>query len=238
MARTINAAVRAVRRDAFVEAAQRLIARKGYEGFSVQDVLDEVGASKGAFYHYFDSKHALLTAVIDAMTDAVLALVEPVRTDPARPAVEKLRFLFSSIGQWKAERSDLIFELLEVWESEGNTMVREQLRTSVAQRLTDVLAGILHQGAAEGTMDAPDSTHTATVFLSLMLAANEKASRLFLAHRAGEVSLDEVEATLTAFARAAERVIGVAVGTLPFIDRQTLEFWYQPHARSERGSAA
>ena len=53
----------AVRRDEFVDAAQRLIQSPGYEQMSVQDVLDELGASKGAFYHYFDSKEALLEAV-------------------------------------------------------------------------------------------------------------------------------------------------------------------------------
>ena len=60
MARTVNATVYAVRRDAFIDAAQRLIQAKGYEQMSIQDVLDELDASTGAFYHYFDSKAALL----------------------------------------------------------------------------------------------------------------------------------------------------------------------------------
>ena len=40
MARTVDHAARAVRRDAFIEAAQVLIASKGYEALSIQDVLD------------------------------------------------------------------------------------------------------------------------------------------------------------------------------------------------------
>jgi AcrR family transcriptional regulator len=67
MARTVDPATHAIRRDAFVEATQRLIALKGYEEMSVQDVLDELDASRGAFYHYFDSKVALLEAVIGRM---------------------------------------------------------------------------------------------------------------------------------------------------------------------------
>ena len=69
MARTLNPAAHAVRRDAFVDAAQRLIQAKGYEEMSIQDVLDELGASRGAFYHYFDSKAALLEAVVERMVD-------------------------------------------------------------------------------------------------------------------------------------------------------------------------
>ena len=60
MARTLDPAAHAVKRDTFLDAAQRLIKTKGYEALSVQDVLAAVGTSKGAFYHYFDSKAALL----------------------------------------------------------------------------------------------------------------------------------------------------------------------------------
>ncbi|TMD86636.1 MAG: helix-turn-helix transcriptional regulator, partial [Chloroflexi bacterium] len=50
MARTLNAAVHTVRKEAFVDVAQRLMQTKGYQQMSVQDVLDELGASRGAFY--------------------------------------------------------------------------------------------------------------------------------------------------------------------------------------------
>ena len=50
---------------------------------SVQDVLDEVDASRGAFYHYFDSKVALLDAVVERIVDQATAEIEPVATDPS-----------------------------------------------------------------------------------------------------------------------------------------------------------
>ena len=67
MARTLNATIYAVRRDAFVDVAQRLIQAKGYQQMSIQDVLDELDASRGAFYHYFDSKADLLEAVVERL---------------------------------------------------------------------------------------------------------------------------------------------------------------------------
>jgi tetracycline repressor-like protein len=56
MARTLDPVAHAVRREAFLDAGQRLIATKGYTQLSIQDVLDELASSKGAFYHYFDSR--------------------------------------------------------------------------------------------------------------------------------------------------------------------------------------
>jgi AcrR family transcriptional regulator len=37
------------RRDTFLDAAQRLVQTKGYERMTVQDVLDDVGTSRGLF---------------------------------------------------------------------------------------------------------------------------------------------------------------------------------------------
>ena len=78
MARTVDRAAHTVRQDAFLDAAERLIRTCGYDQMTVQDVLDEVGASKGAFYHYFDSKEALLQAVIERMVETAIGVVEPI----------------------------------------------------------------------------------------------------------------------------------------------------------------
>lgn len=43
-----------------LSTAERLFCQKGYEATSVQDILDVMHASKGGFYHHFDSKEAVL----------------------------------------------------------------------------------------------------------------------------------------------------------------------------------
>src|SRR5438309_977263 len=61
MARTVKEEEYAIRRNQILDVAQGLIYTKGYEQMTIQDVLDGVQMSKGAFYHYFDSKRALLS---------------------------------------------------------------------------------------------------------------------------------------------------------------------------------
>ncbi len=41
-------------------ASRRLFAERGFEGTSVQDVVEAAGVTKGAMYHYFSSKDDLL----------------------------------------------------------------------------------------------------------------------------------------------------------------------------------
>lgn len=49
--------------ERLVEVALRLFAEKGFEGTSVQDVVATAGVTKGAMYHYFDSKEDLLAEI-------------------------------------------------------------------------------------------------------------------------------------------------------------------------------
>ena len=76
MPRTVNVEARAVRREAFVDVALRLIQLKGYEQMSVQDVLDELDASRGAFYYYFDSKDAIVLAFYDQSQQELEPVIE------------------------------------------------------------------------------------------------------------------------------------------------------------------
>jgi AcrR family transcriptional regulator len=48
-----------------VEKAQQLIWQRGYEGTSLNDVVEKAGVSKGAFFHYYPNKQAISQKVID-----------------------------------------------------------------------------------------------------------------------------------------------------------------------------
>ena len=226
MPRTLNPVAHALRRDAFVEAAQRLIQMKGYEQMSIQDVLDELDASKGAFYHYFDSKEDLLEAVVEGMVDTVTSALEPLVADPDLPALQKLQGVFTGIASWKMERRELMLAVVEVWLSDENAIVRERFRRHTAVRLTPHLARILRQGKAEGAFSVSSAEHAATVLVSLLLGANETASQLLVARQTGAISFEDVECTLAAYAEAFERLLGLTAGSWPAADSATIRFWF------------
>src|SRR6202165_3788923 len=104
MPRTVNTTLHTIRRDAFLDVAQALVQTKRYEAMSIQNVLNELEASKGAFYHYFDSKQALLEAIVERFADGALASLAPVLHDPKLPALTKLEEVFAGIASLKAEQ--------------------------------------------------------------------------------------------------------------------------------------
>ncbi len=226
MARTVNPQTHAVRRDAFVDAALRLIQTRGYEQMSIQDVLDETDASRGAFYHYFDSKAALLDAVMERMLDAGTTIARRVVADPALSATEKFGAVFTNIASWKNARRELMVQLLQVWYSDENAIVREKLRRGMAEQLTPVLAEIIRQGCLEGvfTVDSPDDA--ARICVALIQGTQEIAADLYLARQAGTLPLETVERILASFATAYERTLGAPPGSLTFVDEETIRLWF------------
>jgi AcrR family transcriptional regulator len=226
MARTLNPETHAVRRDAFIDVAQRLIQTKGYEQLSVQEVLDAVGASKGAFYHYFDSKDALVDAVVDRMADQATVALEPILGDPGLSATQKLEGLFAGMAAFKAARKDLVLGILEIWQSDDNAIVREKLRRLVSARLVPWLDRIVRQGIAEGTFSSGYPDYLGRVLAALVQGMSELASELWVGRQRGTVTFQEVHLTFAAYLEAFERIIGVRPGSLTFLDDATLQFWF------------
>jgi AcrR family transcriptional regulator len=226
MTRTVDTEAHADRREAFVDAAQRLMQAKGYEHMSVQDVLDELGASRGALYHYFDSKTALLEAVVTRTVDTALASVIPLVEDPSVGAVAKLEGLFGGITQWKMKRTELMLALTRVWLSDENTLMRDKLWQHLMLRLSPLLAAIVRQGDDEGVFTVTSPDDTARVMVALLHGLNDLAVRAFVERAENGGSLAEAEALVAAYVQAMERILGVPAGAISLVDRAALREWY------------
>jgi TetR/AcrR family transcriptional repressor of nem operon len=65
-------------RERILEAATELIAQRGVAGTSTEDVRKAAGISGSQLYHYFDSKQALIRAVISRQAEAPLVPGQPI----------------------------------------------------------------------------------------------------------------------------------------------------------------
>ena len=226
MPRTVNPETRAVRREAFVQAGLRLIQTKGYEQMSVQDVLDDLHASRGAFYHYFASKRALLEAVVDSVVAAALGTVAPITAEPGLSAVSKLEGIFTGIAGWKAERRELMLALVRVWYSDDNVLTRDKLRGHLTVSLVPMLAEIIGQGVEEGVMSAHSPYGAARAILSLLLGAQDAAIELFVGGQEQQVPFQSVLGMLAGYTEAVERVLGLPSGSLKLFHEDALGLWF------------
>ena len=112
-------------------------------------MLDDLGASKGALYHYFDSKQSLLEGIVERYAEAVEAHLALCAAEPELTALEKLQRFFTGIGPNAAEIR-LGLAALPSWYSDDNAGARHRIRVRLTDRIAPVLAQIVEQGVAEG----------------------------------------------------------------------------------------
>ncbi len=67
-----------------VNAAQRLFARRGYDGVAMEEVAAAAGLAVGTIYNYFPSKSVLLLAIVRRETESLLARGKRIVDHPPR----------------------------------------------------------------------------------------------------------------------------------------------------------
>jgi AcrR family transcriptional regulator len=72
-------------RDRLIDAARFLFWERGFAGTSMAELLAHAEVNSGSFYHFFDSKEALLREVLEGY----LALLRPMVVDPAFASVRE-----------------------------------------------------------------------------------------------------------------------------------------------------
>jgi AcrR family transcriptional regulator len=65
-----------VREDAIVSAVNRLLAEKGFEAMTVDEVAADVGIAKASLYKHFSSKEELAAAAMVRVLDHALAFID------------------------------------------------------------------------------------------------------------------------------------------------------------------
>jgi AcrR family transcriptional regulator len=225
VARTVKVAEHAARRDEILDAAQRLILSTGYERLTVQDILDGLQISKGAFYHYFDSKPAVIEALTRRLVGDSERALAPIVGAPAMGAVEKLQAFFGEIIRWKSERQKLFVAMLPVWYAPDNLAFRLLVDRESAKRLAPLLSVIIRQGVEEGQFATAHPDQAGTIIFAIVQALQHAMAERLLGAGNQSPSVKEMVNTHGAHMEAIERYLGVPVGTLNRVDARTVKSW-------------
>jgi AcrR family transcriptional regulator len=215
-----------LRRAEIVDAAQTLIYTKGYEQMAIQDILDQLQISKGAFYHYFDSKQALLDALVERMQADAEAVMGPISADPSLPALEKINRLFLTAGRWKLAQKDYLLAMLKIWYADQNAIVRQKIQARLLKETGSLITSVILQGVREGVFTSTYPEWIGTIALGLVLALGDRYAEILLSDEARSIGLERIQGINAAYTEALERVLGAQPGSIELIDVESLKQWF------------
>jgi len=223
MARTAKAFT--VKRNEILEAAQRLVQTKGYEQMTIQDVLEALQISKGAFYYYFRSKQNLLDAMIAHMVDQGEKLFLPIMQDPDLNALEKLKRYFDTVASWKNAQRAYLIAIMRVWYADHNAIVRQKMITATLERFMPAFTEIIHQGVREGLFAPNHPDQVGEVVMALLQSMGDRLARFILFFDPECDDFRRIEDSVMAYTDAIERVLGAPSGSIHLFNLEILRDW-------------
>lgn len=164
-------------RSLILETAQRLIQKRGFNGFSYADIAKEVGIRKASLHYHFASKADLGSALLQQYTEQLNGLLDQTKD---LTAMERLE---SYVGLYRHNLSSGRMCLGGMMGSEALTLNEEMLPG--IQRFFDLnirwLTSVIEEGQANGELN---STADAASFARIVLTTLQGS--LLLARATGE----------------------------------------------------
>ena len=145
-----------------LDTASTLFLQKGYDKTTLQDIIDATKLSKGAIYHHFASKEAILIAVVDRMGDFNSAVLAEIRDRKGLTGAEKLRELFrtSMTLSFQGKILHMLPFLIE-----NPKFMALQMQSILGEAAPDYILPILKEGIADGSIRADYPEQLAEVLL-------------------------------------------------------------------------
>lgn len=138
------------REDAILDAVNRLLAQKGYDLMTMDEVAAEVGIAKASLYKHFDSKDSLAAASMTRFLEDALAMARDL--PPHLKAVDKLK----SVVRWAVaiHLTGTMPSLPSTRSSIQQTLLSYEPYVSQLESLTELLGDWIEQAQAAGDLSA------------------------------------------------------------------------------------
>ena len=81
------------RKNQIIAAATKVFSERGFAEARMDDIVAESGLSKGALYWYFDSKDAIIVAILDRVFDWEAAHLDEILDREASAELKLKRFV-------------------------------------------------------------------------------------------------------------------------------------------------
>ncbi len=137
-------------KEKILKAGERLFSNKGYDATSVAEICEEAGVSKGAFFHYFDSKESFFLELLNRWLTELNERIQEYVNQESDVANSVLRMseLFKDIFRESRQKFLLFMEFLRI--AIRDERVLKEL-ANYFQNYTNYFSELIEEGIKNGT---------------------------------------------------------------------------------------
>lgn len=220
------------RKQEILTAAEKLFCARGYQETSVQDILDELKVSKGAFYHHFESKGSVLETLCTQRAEKAAERTREALTK-SEDNLARLNIVLQGMSPLCMEEVTFLSMLLpQLFTHEGRTVCmayQDALHSAFLPMMTEVVSA----AAANGVIAPAGGEDLADLLLVMMNHCWMHVAKMLLAQidKAAQLSPAALLDTLNLYRAAMERLLDAPFGS---INLSGLEAWSKVAQEIER----
>ena len=159
------------RQSQIMEAAMKVITRKGFSNARIDDIVNEAGLSKGAIYHHYEGKKDLFLALIDHWETQTFPDFYS-RNGKERSASDTLRDFSEEIIKVFKTRSYVFQVEVEFWSLANQDEEIRKRSQELYEKIINLFELVIIKGIREKEFIKVDTRITAIYILSVFQGIN------------------------------------------------------------------
>ncbi len=215
-----------IRRAELLDRAAELFLRHGYENVSLNDLIADAGVSKGAFYHWFPSKDALIAALAERSGREAFAGVEDAVARCDGDALARLNAVLQAGFDVKMKMGgpEQLAAMVSLLRPDNAHLYGRILAVEEALFLP-LLTRLIADGVAAGVFDTFDPEGVADMIYGLAARTNSKILEVLQAadESARERAIDCLTTRFRLHGLAVNRILGLPDSSIATLTRQQVQ---------------
>jgi TetR/AcrR family transcriptional regulator, cholesterol catabolism regulator len=215
-----------VRRAELLDRAIGLFLQHGYDNVSLNDLIADAGVSKGAFYHWFPSKDALIEALAERSAREAFVGIEEAVAGCDGDALARLNAVLQAGFDVKMqiagpEQLAAMVSLLRP----ANAHLYGRIVAVEEALFRPLLTRLISDGVDDGIFDTFDPEGVADMFYSLAARTNSNVVEVLQAadESAREQAIDCLTTRFRLHGLAIDRILGLPDGSITTLTRTQVE---------------
>ena len=159
------------RKNQILEAAFKVFVKKGYAKTTMDDIVSASNLSKGALYHYYDSKKELFLSLIDHWEVYTFKDFYQ-KNSKDKKASDILRFFGQNVIKTLENNKHSYIAEIEFWAMSNQDKEIKQRSKILYQKLLDLFEKVVKKGIKDKEFKKLDVRKTAMTILAIFQGIN------------------------------------------------------------------
>lgn len=150
-----------VRKAEILDASMKLFTEKGYLQTTTQDIINQVGISRGLLYYHFKNKEEILYILVEKSVKPLILQMEKIVNETSLSPAEKLKqFLQTTIIQEDSVTEEKV-TLQETVQLEENRYMMDRFYHKFIEKLLPLFTKVIEEGKEQNVFQVAYPYETA-----------------------------------------------------------------------------